>query len=92
MPEPATIVDRHGDQVVVETSDGVQRRRSIHYTKPFIEPVPARQEAESMSLPEVEQQPPTPTSSCEEGNQPAQPKRMSSRVRQPPVWTKDYVM
>ena len=92
LPEPATIVDRHGDQVVVETSDGVQRRRSIHYTKPFVEPVPARQEAESMSLPEVEQQPPTPTSSCEEGDQPAQPKRMSSRVRQPPVWTKDYVM
>ena len=92
LPEPATIVDRHGDQVVVETSDGVQRRQSIHYTKPFVEPVPARQEAESMSLPEVEQQPPTPTSSCEEGDQPAQPKRMSSRVRQPPVWTKDYVM
>ena len=36
--EPCVIVDRHGDQVIIETPDGVQRRRSIAHTKPYVTP------------------------------------------------------
>ena len=32
-----TVIDRHGDQVIVETSEGVQRWRNIQFTKPYVE-------------------------------------------------------
>ena len=37
LPEPQT-VERHGNQVLLQTPDGKQLRRNIHFTKPYLSP------------------------------------------------------
>ena len=48
------MVERHGDQVIVETFEGVQHQRNIQFTKPYIKRESARV-SEEMSEKEGEE-------------------------------------
>ena len=79
--EPCVTVDRHGDQVIIETPDGVQRRRNIAHTKPYVAPAETanneeRTEEEQTQQPEVRE---------------VSTPRRSQRVTQIPERFKDYV-
>ena len=78
--EPRVVVDRHGDQVIIETPDGVQRRRNITHTKPYVTPAETAKNKERTEEDQT-QQPEVPEDST---------LRRSQCVTQIPERFKDY--
>ncbi|KAK7105707.1 hypothetical protein V1264_012941 [Littorina saxatilis] len=75
---PYRVVERNGNQVVVQSPDGRRVRRNISFTRPYLRPEPSVEE------------PATPT--VEDAENPSVEVRRSGRQQRPPDYLKDYVV
>ena len=103
LPEPHTIIDRHGDQVVVARPDRSILKRNVTDTKPLLKEEKGATAATPDDATTAVTQPPTASTSDSSPSQPAGEKSDSpsvvppaaasrpSRDIQPPARFKDYV-
>jgi len=103
-PEPYTVLERKGNAVVIENTEGKTKMRNIAFTKRFIRPeaeeeeVPGRGAADMPPNQQVPQDQPsssdTPVQQTSQGQEPSlsvPTDLRPARACKPPAWMKDYV-